>query len=74
MTNMTTVEIIELVGSSPTSWEQAVQETVSESSKTVNNILGLDVINQTAVVKDGKIVQYRANVKLSFKVDLKRAM
>ena len=71
---MTTIKIIELVGSSPISWENAVQETVSEASKTVNNILGVDVINQTAVVKDGKIVQYRANVKLSFKVDPKRVM
>ena len=71
---MTTIKIIELVGNSPISWEQAVQETVSEASKTVNNILGVDVINQTAVVKDGKIVQYRANVKLSFKVDPKRVM
>ena len=69
---MTTIKIIELVGSSPISWENAVQETVTEASKTINNILGVDVINQTAVVKDGKVVQYRVNVKLAFKVDPKR--
>jgi len=69
---LSTIKIIELVGSSPVSWEKAVQETVNEASKTITNILGVDLVNQTAVVKDGKIIQYRANVKLSFKVDPKR--
>ena len=66
---MTTIKIIELVGSSPSSWEDAVQKAVNEASKTIKGLRGVDVINQTAVIKDGKIVEYRANVKLAFKVD-----
>jgi flavin-binding protein dodecin len=66
---MTTIKIIELVGCSPTSWEDAVKEV----SKTIDGLQGLDVIGQTAVLKNNKILEYRANVKLSFKVKPERS-
>ena len=65
---MTTIKIIELVGCSPNSWEDAVKEAIKEASKTIDGLHGLDVIGQTAVIKNNKILEYRANVKLSFKV------
>jgi len=70
---MAVVKVIELVGSSPTSWEDAARNAVAEAAKTVRNISGLDVINQTAVVKDGHITEYRANVKITFVVEEVRA-
>ncbi len=51
------LKIIELVGISATSWEDAAQNAVEEAAQTVRNIGGLDMINQTAIVKNGKIVQ-----------------
>jgi flavin-binding protein dodecin len=66
---LTTYKIIELVGSSPHSWEDAVKEAVKEASKTINRLQGVDVINQTAVVANGGILEYRANVKLAFRVN-----
>ena len=66
---MAVIKVVELVGISPTSWEDAARNAVDEASKTVRDIGGLDVMNQTAIVKDGVITEYRANVKISFVVD-----
>jgi len=66
---MAAIKIIELVGISSTSWEDAAQNAVEEVAKTVRNIGGLDVINQTAIVKSDEITEYRANVKISFVVE-----
>ncbi len=65
---MAVIKVIELVGISPTSWEDAARNAVMEASETVRDISGLKVINQTATVKDGTITEYRANVKISFVV------
>lgn len=65
---MAVIKVIELVGISPTSWEDAARNAVKEASETVRDISGLKVINQTATVKDGSITEYRANVKISFVV------
>lgn len=66
---MAAVKIIELVGISSTSWEDAARNAVDEAARTVRKIGGLDVINQTAIVKDGDITEFRANVKISFVVE-----
>ncbi|MDF2565506.1 MAG: hypothetical protein K0Q53_1901 [Massilibacillus sp.] len=62
------VKVIELVGNSHHNWTDAVDNAVSEASKTIDNILGIEVTNFTANVNDGHIVEYRADVKLAFKV------
>jgi len=64
-----TVKVIEVVGESKTSWEDAVKNAVMDASKTIRNITGVEVRNNTANVKDGKIVEYKANVAIAFKVD-----
>jgi len=66
---MAAIKIIEMVGISPSSWEEAAQNAVDEAARTVRNIGGLDMINQTAIVKNGEITEYRANVKVSFVVE-----
>jgi len=42
---MSVVKIIELIGNSETSWEDAVQEALREAAKTVENIVGIDVLD-----------------------------
>jgi len=64
-----TVKVIELVGESKSGWQEAVQNAVKGASKTIRNITGVEVLNNTANVKDGNIVEYKANVKIAFKVD-----
>ena len=50
------IKVIELVGSSKKSWEDATQEAVAKAGKSVKEIVGVDVVGQTAVVKKGKIM------------------
>ncbi|MCW4011681.1 MAG: dodecin family protein [Candidatus Bathyarchaeota archaeon] len=69
---MTTVKIVELVGASPVSWNEAAKEAVKEASKTIRNIQGIDVVNQTAIIDADTIKEYRVNLKLSFKVEDER--
>lgn len=66
---MSVVKVIELVGTSTVSWEDAAKNAVAEAAKTVRKITGIDVIGQTAVVADNVIKEFRANVKVAFVVE-----
>ena len=66
---MVVVKVIELIGSSPVGWSEAAQNAVTEAAKTIKNIKGIHVKHCTAKVKDAKIVEYNADVKISFIVD-----
>ena len=66
---MTVVKIIELIGSSPIGWSEAAQNAVTEAAKTVKNVKGVHGKRCTAKVKDNKIVEYNANVKIAFIVE-----
>ena len=66
---MTVVKIVELIGNSPNSWEEAAKNAIDEAAKTVRKIKGIDVKRFTAKVKENKIVEYRAVVKIAFVVD-----
>ncbi len=70
---MAVIKVVELVGISPTSWEDAAKNAVDEAADTLRDIRGLDMMNQTAIVKDGVITEFRANVKISFVVEEVRA-
>ena len=61
-------KIIEIVGSSNKSWEDADQLAVDEARKTINGIRGIKVKDMTATVdtNTGKISQFPAGVKVSF--------
>lgn len=64
------VKVIELVGQSDHSWEDAVQVAVKEASRTIRGITGLEVVNWTGHVNaDGEITDYRANVQVAFQVE-----
>jgi hypothetical protein len=66
---MSVAKIVELVGSSEKSWEDAVQTAVSRMAKTVRGVRGVEVIGWTAIVENAIIKEYRATVKISFRVD-----
>ena len=63
-----TVKIIELVGESKQGWEDAVHNVVWEASKTIDGISGVEILNMTADVKDGKLYDYKVNVQIAFPV------
>lgn len=66
---MTIHKIIELVGRSPTSWEDAVQNAVAEASKTIRNIVRVSCEEFDVKMENDKIVAYRVRVKLIFEVE-----
>lgn len=61
-------KVIELIGESEKSFDDAVREALKEAKKTVQNIKSIWIENQTAVVEDGEIASYRVNVKVTFLV------
>ena len=65
---MSILKVIEVMSNSNTSWEDAAQQAVTEASKTVKNIRSVYVHEQTAKVDDGRITEYRVNVKLTFEI------
>lgn len=65
---MTVAKVIELVGESRVSWDDAVRNAVSEASHTVDNITGVEIVNFTGQVDNGEIIEYKVNVKLAFGV------
>ena len=60
-------KVIELVGSSPTSWEDAAKNAVETASKTLKELRIAEIIQLDMKVENGKVTAYRAKVKLSFK-------
>lgn len=63
-------KIVELVGSSDKSFEDAVAVAVKRTAKTVRGVRGVKVESFNATVdSSGKIKEYRATVKISFQVD-----
>lgn len=67
---MSVVKIIELVGQSDLSWEEAVKRAVKEAAKTIRNISGVRVLNCTGNVNNkGEIIEYKANVQIAFRVE-----
>ena len=59
-------KIVEIVGTSNKSWEDAAQGAVTTASKSVRNIKSIYIENMEATVSNGKIERYRVNAKLSF--------
>ncbi|MDS1030125.1 dodecin family protein [Bacillota bacterium LX-D] len=59
------VRMVELLGESDVSWKDAVQRAVNDASNEIPNITGVEIYNLTAAVKDGKLVEYKANVKVA---------
>jgi len=62
-------KIIELVGSSPKGWEEAVRNAVKEAGETIRNITSVHVVQYTAKVQKNRIVEYRALVRIAFSVE-----
>ena len=60
-------KIIELVGSSPNSWEEAAKNAVDKASQTLRDLRIAEISQLDLKIEDGKVTAYRAKVNLSFK-------
>jgi flavin-binding protein dodecin len=66
---MSVVKIVELVGTSKESWQDAAEEAIREASQSLRHITGVDIVNQTAQVENGKITEYRTTLNVAFVVE-----
>jgi flavin-binding protein dodecin len=66
---MTVAKIVEVIGSSTKSWEDATKNAITETAKTVRGIKSVHVERFTAKVKNNKIVEYRAVLRIAFVVE-----
>ena len=62
-------KVIELVGVSTESWEKAATAAVDRASKSLRELRIAEVVEQDLQLDDGKVVAYRAKVKVSFKYE-----
>ncbi|MEO8447532.1 MAG: dodecin family protein [bacterium] len=65
---MSVLKVLEILTSSPKSWEAAAESAVTEASKTVRDIRSVNISNMSAKVENGKISEYRLNCKVTFEV------
>jgi flavin-binding protein dodecin len=63
---MSVAKVIEITAGSPTSFDDAVREGIERASKTVSNIQGAWIKEQTLDIENGKIVEYRVTMKVTF--------
>jgi flavin-binding protein dodecin len=61
-------KVVELIGTSQTSWEEAAKTAIDQASKTLRNLRVAEVAElDLALSDDGKVEAYRAKVKVSLK-------
>lgn len=62
-------KIIELVGTSTDSWEQAAKNAVAKAAESLRDLRIAEVVELDMQIEDGKVASYRAKVKVSFKFE-----
>ena len=62
-------KVIELVGTSTTSWEKAAASAIARASKTLRDLRVAEVKELDLVITDGKVEAYRARLSVSFKYE-----
>ena len=63
---MSVAKVTEIIASSSKSFDDAVENGVERASKTLQNVESAWVQDQSVVVKDGKVTEYRVNLKVTF--------
>jgi len=67
MTAHSTYQIVEIIGTSKTSWEEAAKTAVETAGKSLKDLRIAEVLKLDIMVEDGKVSQYRARMNVSFK-------
>jgi hypothetical protein len=63
---MAVARVTEIISSSNKSFEDAIQKGIDRAAKTLKNVEGAWVKEQKVIVKDGKISEYRVDLKVTF--------
>jgi len=68
MTN-SAYKVIDIVGTSETSWEDAAQQAIAVAGESIHNLRIAEVVKLDMKIEDGKVVAYRTRLNLSFKIE-----
>ena len=63
---MAVARVTEITSSSPKSFDDAVQIGIQRANKTLKNVKGAWIDNQKVIVENGKIIEYRVNMRVTF--------
>ncbi len=63
-----TYKKIELVGSSPTSIEEAINNALAEASKSIKHLHWFDVLDTRRHIKDNKVAHFQVTLKVGFRI------
>ncbi|MGH6866732.1 MAG: dodecin family protein [Methyloceanibacter sp.] len=64
-----TYKVIELIGTSATSWEEAAKVAVERAAEHLRELRVAEVVEQDMVITDGRVEAYRTKIKVSFKYE-----
>ena len=64
-----TYKVIEVIGTSPKSWDEAANNAVERVAESVRDLRVAEVLAQDLVITDGKVEAYRTKIKVSFKYE-----
>ncbi|HEX7488494.1 MAG TPA: dodecin [Anaeromyxobacteraceae bacterium] len=64
-----TYKKIELVGTSPVSFAEAVKTAIEEASKSIRHMNWFEVVEQRGYIKDGKVAEFQVTVRVGFKIE-----
>lgn len=60
-------KVIEIIGSSSVSWEDAANKAIARASKTLEGLRVAEVVEQDLKIEEGEVVAYRTKLRLSFR-------
>ncbi|MDP2060007.1 MAG: dodecin family protein [Flavobacteriaceae bacterium] len=66
---MAVLKVIEILSNSSESWEDATKKGVEKASKSLKGVRSVYVQEQSATVKDGKVHEFRVNLKITFELE-----
>ena len=64
-----TYKVIEVIGTSPKSWDEAAKNAVERVAESVRDLRVAEVLAQDLVITEGKVEAYRTKIKVSFKYE-----
>jgi len=66
---MSVYKVIELVGTSPNSWEEAARSVIERANESLRDLRIAEVVKLDMRLENGEVLEYRARVALSFKYE-----
>lgn len=62
-------KMMELVGTSPTSYAEATKAAIAEASKTVRHMDWFEVVRESGRIVDGQVAEFQVTLKVGFKIE-----